>query len=62
MASTRLFSLNDLLNMPPPKWLVEGMFEANSLVMVAGAPGSLKSFLALDWILSMATGRKWHGR
>lgn len=62
MASTRLFSLDDLLNMPPPKWLVEGMFEANSLVMVAGAPGSLKSFLALDWILSMTTGRKWHGR
>jgi hypothetical protein len=48
--------------MPAPAWLIEGLFEVNSLVMVAGPPGNFKSFLAIDWVLSMAVGRKWHTR
>lgn len=43
-------------------WMVEGMFEVNSLVMLAGPPASYKSFLALDWVLCMVTGRKWDSR
>jgi hypothetical protein len=42
--------------------LVEGLFELGSLVMVAGPPGNYKSFLAIDWALSIATGMPWHGR
>lgn len=42
--------------------MIEGLFEANSLVMLAGPPASFKSFLALDWMLSMASGRKWLNR
>lgn len=45
--------------MPAPTWLIEGMFEAKSLVMLAGPSYSFKSFLLLDWLLCMATGRKW---
>ena len=30
--------------------------------MLAGPPASYKSFLALDWTLCMAVGRKWHNR
>jgi RecA-family ATPase len=45
--------------MPQPKWLIEGLFEANSLIMLAGAAASFKSFLLLDWLLCMASGRKW---
>jgi hypothetical protein len=48
--------------MPKPKWLIEGLFEVNKLVMLAGPPASFKSFLALDWLLSIATGRSWFGR
>lgn len=48
--------------MPTPKWLIEGLFEVNSLVMLAGPPASYKSFLVLDWALSMASGRDWHGK
>lgn len=63
MATTdRFLSLSDLENMPEPKWLIEGMFEAQSLVMLAGPPNSFKSFLLIDWLLCMATGRKWLNR
>lgn len=60
--NNRFLSIDDLTNMPSPKWLIDGLFEMNSLVMLAGPPASYKSFLALDWTLCMATKRKWHGR
>ena len=63
MAETKRFlSLDDLTHMPKPTWAIEGLFERNSLVMLAGPPASYKSFMALDWILSMAIGRKWMNR
>lgn len=58
----RFLSLADLINMPEPRWAVEGLFERDSLTMIAGPPASCKSFLALDWILCMATGKKWQSR
>lgn len=58
----RFLSIDDLSHMPPPRWLIDGLFEVNSLTMLAGPPACYKSFLALDWGLSVATGRKWHGR
>lgn len=58
----RFHSLDDLTHLPEPSWAIEGMFEANSLVMLAGPPASYKSFLGLSWLLSMASGRPWCGR
>jgi len=48
--------------MPKPAWAIEGLFELNSLVMLAGPPASYKSFMALDWVLCMCAGRKWNSR
>lgn len=48
--------------MPPPVWLIEGLFERDSLIMLAGPPGSFKSFMLIDWMLCMASGRKWMNR
>lgn len=48
--------------MPAPHWLIDGMFEVNALVMLAGPSYSFKSFLLLDWLLSVASGRKWNGK
>lgn len=59
---TTFFSIDELGEMPPPQWAVEGLFEARSLVMVAGPPGSFKSFLVLDWLLCMAAGLPWQGK
>lgn len=48
--------------MPAPSWMIEGLFERSSLVMLAGPSYSFKSFLLLDWLLCMASGRDWCGR
>lgn len=49
--------------MADPKWLVEKLIIENSLGFIFGAPGTVKTFLALDLSLSFATGRKeWWGR
>lgn len=58
----RFLSIDDLTHLPKPAWCIDGMFELNSLVMVAGPPASYKSFLVLDWVLSMAIKRQWNGR
>jgi len=59
---TRFFTIDDLTHLPKPAWMIEGLFEAKSLVMLAGPPGCYKSFMALDWMLTMATGRQWNDR
>lgn len=45
-----------------PDWLVEGLIERDAVGVLFGAPGSLKSFVALDLAFCVATGRDWHGR
>lgn len=57
----RFLTIEDLGNLPEPRWLIEGLFEQDGLVMLVGPPGSFKSFLAIDWALSLATGRPWNG-
>ncbi|MDZ7854164.1 MAG: helicase RepA family protein [Halomonas sp.] len=48
-------------HLKPVAWLVRGFMEADSLALVFGEPGHGKSFLALDWAASVATGTDWHG-
>ncbi len=58
----RFLTLDELGNLPEPKWMIQGLFEQDALVMLVGPPGSFKSFLAIDWALSLAVGRPWNGR
>src|SRR4051812_37793236 len=57
-----LISVGELLELPPPEWLIEGVIESSALGVLYGPPGCGKSFAALDWALSVATGKAWHGR
>jgi hypothetical protein len=52
-------TLADLLatDPPPTRWLVAGLLEAQSLVMVYGKAGSLKSMFTADLALCVAGGR-----
>lgn len=50
-----------LANVTPPKWLIRDIVESDSLLMIFGDPESGKSFLAMDWAASVATGREWNG-
>lgn len=60
--SFKLLSLEDLDRLPEPEWLVAGIMPATSLTTLYGAPGSAKSFLALDAALSVSAGVPFHGR
>lgn len=59
--SQRFFTIDDLTHLPKPTWLIEGLLEANTLIMLAGPPASFKSFMCLDWLLCLAAGRPWNG-
>lgn len=53
---------SDVMNLPPPEWLVDSMIMENSLVLLSGAYGSYKSFVALDLAMGVARGSKWLGQ
>lgn len=57
-----LLDVDDMATLPDPEWLVEDMVPATAMTLIFGASDNFKSFLSLDLALSVATGRKWHGR
>lgn len=58
----RLYSTLELLQLPPPEWLIDGIMPTGGLVGLYGQPGHGKSFIAIDMALSVATGLPWQGR
>lgn len=57
---TYIFLSNtDVQNKPPVKWLVHKVIKAGGLSCIYGMSGSGKTFLTLDMLLSVASGRNW---
>ena len=56
------YTIAELDNLPEISWQIEEHFPANSFVVMYGASGSGKSFVALDMALSVATGVPLYGR
>lgn len=54
-----LLSTDQLLRLPPPEWLMEGLIPKEGFVGLYGAPASGKSFIALDWAMCISEGRAW---
>lgn len=52
---------DDLDDMPPVEPLIEGMLNKSSIVWLSGKYGTYKTFLALAWACSVATGTPWEG-
>lgn len=48
--------------MPPVEFLVEGLITDTGFTMMYGAPGTGKSFIAIDIALSVAHGQAWQGQ
>jgi KaiC/GvpD/RAD55 family RecA-like ATPase len=46
----------------PLDWHIKGVLPRAELVILYGASGSGKSFLAFDMVAAIATGAAWHGR
>ena len=57
-----LRNLAELRAAPPPSFIVAPYLVDKSFAVLFGAPASYKSFLALDWALSIAHGIDWNGR
>jgi hypothetical protein len=55
-------TLGELRATPPPSFMVADYIIENSFAVLYGAPASFKSFLAIDWALSIAHGVDWNGR
>lgn len=56
-----LLTREQLKNLPKPEWLIKKTIESSEVAMIYGAPGSGKTFVALDMCLCIATGRPWMG-
>ena len=48
--------------MPPVEFLVDGLLTDTGFTMMYGAPGTGKSFIAIDIALSVAHGQPWQGQ
>lgn len=53
--------LSEIINRPPPEWLIDGMLIKNGLCAVIGSSGAGKSFVAIDMALCAAFGIPWQG-
>ena len=63
IARVKLLSIDELENLPPPTWLVQGVITEGGLSVFWGRSGTFKSFAALDIAMTIATpGAKWFGR
>jgi hypothetical protein len=57
----KLVTAEELALRPAPEPLVWGLLNRSTEAWMIGAPGSLKSFVALDLAGAVAAGREWHG-
>lgn len=55
------WALTELMELPPPEWLVSDLIPEGGLAQVYGAQKRNKTFVTLDMALSVATGRPFHG-
>lgn len=59
----RLLKIDEIDDIPPPQFLIQDFIVADSLAVLFGQPGHGKSFVALDWALSIAHGMsRWMGK
>lgn len=60
--ATGLLTRTDLLALPNPEPLIDNVLDQGTTALLYGRWGTLKTFIALDWAASVATGRQWQGR
>jgi hypothetical protein len=58
----RILNLNDIENLAPPSFLIADVLTESGLSMLWGRSGAMKSFVALDMAMCVATGLTWHGK
>ena len=54
-SDTKLYTIQEVMNLPSIEWLIPQMLPAKGLTMLYGASGTYKSFFALDIALKLAS-------
>lgn len=57
-----LYVRSALDSIPPPRPLIAGVLDVATIAVLSGKFGTYKSFVALSWACSLATGKPWFGR
>ena len=57
-----LLDVEDVLALPDPEWLIDGIIPKKAIAQIYGAPNVGKTFVALDIALSIAAGVPWGGQ
>lgn len=60
-ASFRLLNDTQLMDLPDPRWIVDGLIPESGLTVVWGLPGSCKTIGVASLTVAIATGRNWFG-
>lgn len=55
-------TLEEVMALPPPRWLVPELLPAHGIAVLHGEPAAGKTFLALDLAMHVARGIGWAGR
>jgi len=58
----RVLTRSALLDLPDPEPLIDNVLDQGTTALLYGKWATAKSFIALDWALSVASGRRWQGR
>lgn len=57
-----LLDTYQLLGLPAPRWLIDGILPEGDYSVLWGPSRQGKSFVALDWAVCLALGKPWQGR
>lgn len=57
-----LLDVTELAQLPHPEPLIEGVLDRHVYAVLRGRDSTYKTFAALAWALSLATGTPWEGR
>lgn len=58
----KVFSAAELVKRPPVRWRIRGILPEEGFAALYGPPACGKSFLTLDMLAHIASGRDWFGR
>lgn len=60
--SDHILTRSALRSLPDPEPLIDNVLDQGTTALLYGAWATAKSFIALDWAASVATGRRWMSR
>lgn len=60
--ASKMKTTGEMLAWPRPAPLIDGILFKGTVAALYGHPGSMKSFVAIDWAMSIALGSWWFGR